>query len=57
VLGSLVAAGLLPDRVRIHWTLGLGWYYGPEFAPTLLVLAVFPVIVGATALGGYWGAG
>jgi hypothetical protein len=57
VLGSLVAAAMLPDRVRIHWTLGLGSYYGPEFAPTVLVLAVFPVVVGATALGAYWGAG
>ena len=57
VLGSIVAAGLLPDRVRIHWTLGLGSYYGPEFAPTGFVLAMFPVVVGATALAAYWGAG
>lgn len=56
VLGSLVATGLLPDRVRIHWTLGLGSYYGPEFAPTGFVLTVFPVVVGATALGAYWAA-
>lgn len=57
VLGSIVAAGLLPDQVRIHWTLGLGSHYGPEIAPTGSVLVVFPVVVGTTALGAYWGAG
>lgn len=53
-VGSLVTAGMLPARVRIHWTLGLGPYYGPEFAPTPLVLTVFPVVIGATACSGYW---
>jgi hypothetical protein len=55
VLVSLVSYGLLPSRVRIHWSLGLGPYYGPEFAPTLLVLALFPALVTTGALAGRWG--
>ena len=53
-VGSVVASGMLPARVRIHWTLGLGSYYGPEFAPTLLVLTAFPVVIAATAFGACW---
>jgi hypothetical protein len=41
--------------MRIHWTLGAGPYYGPEFAPTTVVLAAFPLLVAVTALGAYWG--
>jgi len=51
---SGAAYGLLPDRIRIHWTLGMGPYYGPEFAPTVLVLTGFPLLVAVTALGAYW---
>ncbi len=51
---SVLAHGLLPGSVRIHWTLGAGEYYGPEFAPTALVLGLFPVAVALTALLG-WG--
>jgi hypothetical protein len=54
-LVSLAGYGLLPSRVRIHWSLGLGPYYGPEFAPTLIVLALFPALVAAGAFGGWWG--
>jgi hypothetical protein len=54
-LVSLAGYGLLPSRIRIHWSLGLGPYYGPEFAPTALVLALFPALVAAGALGGRWG--
>lgn len=53
---SSIAYGLLPDQIRIHWTLGMGQYYGPEFAPTIFVLTAFPVVVAAMALGAYWGA-
>lgn len=52
---SSTAYGLLPNQIRIHWTLGMGPYYGPEFAPTIVVLTVFPLLVAVTALGGYWG--
>lgn len=51
VLVALVGYGALGDRMRIHWTLGLGPYVGPEHAPTVLVLAAFPLLVAATFLG------
>lgn len=53
-LASVIASGLLPEQIRIHWTLGMGPYYGPEFAPTVLVLAVFPVSVSILAIGTHW---
>ncbi|GAB3674870.1 hypothetical protein [Halopiger thermotolerans] len=51
IAGSLVAAGSLPETVRIHWTLGAGPYYGPEYAPTALVVFGFPTLVVALAVG------
>ncbi|WP_435095082.1 hypothetical protein [Halorubrum sp. N11] len=51
---SSFAHGFLPEQMRIHWTLGLGPYYGPEFVPTLVVLIAFPVIIAGIALGTYW---
>lgn len=56
-LTSLVGYRLLPAEVQIHWTLGAGPYYGPEFAPTAAVLILFPVLVGVVALGTSWLAG
>lgn len=55
VSGSIVSYGLLPARLRIHWTLGVGPYYGPEFAPKLLVLVLFPALVAGGAIVGWWG--
>ncbi len=49
-VASIIAHGMLPDRIRIHWTLGMGPYYGPEFAPAWLVLILFPVLVAGTAV-------
>jgi hypothetical protein len=54
--GSLFAYGTLPTEMQIHWTLGAGPYYGPEFAPTVLVMAAVQVVVVAVACAGYWGA-
>lgn len=51
---SVVGYGVLPGRLRIHWTAGMGPYYGPEFAPSLLVLALFPALVAGIAVGAYW---
>ncbi len=51
--GSILAYGAVSGRMRIHWTLGAGPHYGPEFAPAALVLAVFPVLVAGVALGAY----
>lgn len=49
-VGSGIAYGMLPEQMRIHWTLGIGPYHGPEFAPTVLILILFPVLVTATAV-------
>jgi uncharacterized membrane protein len=56
-LTSFVGYQLLPAEMQIHWTLGAGQYYGPEFAPTAVVLTAFPVLVGVVALGANWLAG
>ena len=52
--GSLIAYGMVPDQLRIHWTLGMGPYYGPEFAPTGALLALFPVFVLTVGVGAHW---
>lgn len=49
---SLASYGALPSQLRIHWTLGAGPYVGPEFAPTVLVMVTFPVLVAALAVYG-----
>lgn len=49
-VGSIIAYGMLPAQIRIHWTLGMGPYYGPEFAPTVLILILFPVLIAGTAV-------
>lgn len=46
---SLAAAPALGDTVRIRWSVGT--YYGPEYAPTSLALAAFPVLVAAAYVG------
>jgi len=51
---SALAYGALPEQIRIHWTLGMGPYYGPEFAPTSAVLVGFPALIAGVALGAYW---
>lgn len=51
VLGSVIAYGVLPGTVRIHWRFGSGPFYGPEHAPTAVVLVAFPVMVAGLALG------
>lgn len=50
---SIVAYGTLPEEIQIHWTLGAGPYYGPEFAPTAVVLSAFSVVVVGIAVGAY----
>lgn len=50
---SGLAYGFLPEQMQIHWTLGLGPYYGPEFAPTLAILTAFPATIAGIALGAY----
>jgi hypothetical protein len=48
-LVSVSASGILPAQVRIRWSVGT--FYGPEFAPTALVLWAFPLALAATYLG------
>lgn len=50
---SAVGYSLLPAQLRIHWSFG-GPHYGPEFAPTWVVLATFPVLVTGVGLGAHW---
>lgn len=47
------AYGFLPEQMQIHWTLGLGPYYGPEFAPKLAILTAFPATIAGIVLGSY----
>lgn len=42
---SVLSYGHLPESMRIHWQFGYGPFYGPEFAPTAIVLALFPALV------------
>lgn len=53
-VGSAAAYTVLPDRLRIHWTLGMGPYYGPEVAPKPLLLVLFPLSIAGLALVGRW---
>lgn len=52
--GSIVASGLVSEQMRIHWSLGMGPYYGPEFAPAAVVLGLFPALIGGLSVGAYW---
>ncbi|WP_115864404.1 hypothetical protein [Halorussus litoreus] len=54
VATSVAAYARLPETIRIRWTVGTYPQYGPEHAPTLLVLAAFPAVVVALALGARW---
>lgn len=51
-LGAL-AYGAVPDRVRVHWTLGAGPYVGPETLPKPLGLFAVPAAAVLT-LGSLW---
>jgi uncharacterized membrane protein len=48
---SVLSYGILPEPMRIHWQFGYGPYYGPEFAPTAVVLAAFPVALTGILVG------
>lgn len=48
---SVLSYSALPESIRIHWQLGYGPYYGPEFAPTAVVLAAFPVVLTGILVG------
>ncbi|MFB6361235.1 MAG: hypothetical protein ABEH59_07915 [Halobacteriales archaeon] len=39
--------------MRIHRSIG-GPYYGPDFAPSWVILVLFPLSVGSVAVGSYW---
>ncbi|MFC7232098.1 hypothetical protein ACFQMM_13150 [Saliphagus sp. GCM10025308] len=49
---SAVSYGRLADTVRIRWTIGT--YYGPEHAPTLVVLVAFPLALAGLYAGAWW---
>ena len=48
---SVVSVAALPRTIRIHRSLGAGPYYGPEFAPTGGVLALFPALAATLVVG------
>lgn len=52
VLVSVVAHSALTTSIRIRWSVGT--HYGPEHAPTVAVLVVFPVTLAALYLGSRW---
>lgn len=52
-LGALAYVVVVPGRVRVHWTLGMGPYAGPETLPRVLGLFVVPVVAVLT-LAGLW---
>ena len=49
---SLAGVSLLEETMRIRWSVGT--HYGPEYAPTVVALAAFPVLV-AVAVGAFRG--
>lgn len=52
IVVSVLAYRPLPDSIRIRWTVGT--YYGPEVAPTALVLVGIPLVMLGVALAGRW---
>lgn len=46
---SLASARVLGDSVRIRWSIGT--HYGPEYAPTPIALAVFPILIALLFVG------
>lgn len=48
---GVLANSDLPDELRIHWG---SPYYGPEFAPKLVVLVAFPLLVGLLFVAFRW---
>lgn len=54
VVVSIVARGVLTETVRIRWTVGTHYHYGPEHAPTVAVLAAFPIALLVLYAGFRW---
>ena len=48
---SVVSVAALPKTMQNHWSLNAGPYYGPEFAPTVGVLALFPALAATLVVG------
>ncbi len=51
VLASAWAVTVFDAAVRIRWHVGEGVYWGPEYAPAILVFGLFPVAIGAVYAG------
>lgn len=51
---SLLAAGSLPERVRVRWTVDPSYHVGPEYAPALVVLIAAPVAVATLYAASRW---
>lgn len=51
---SIASYGSLGATVRIRWTVGPSYHYGPERASAMLVLVGFPVVLAGLALAAMW---
>lgn len=51
---SVTSYSRFGETMRIHWKVGTYRHYGPEHAPTLVVLVAFPVIVAGLYVGALW---
>ncbi|WP_436344742.1 hypothetical protein [Natronorubrum sp. FCH18a] len=51
---SIVSYGALAETIRIRWTVGTHYQYGPEHAPAIAVLVAFPVALLGLYVGFRW---
>lgn len=49
---SLASYSALGEVTRIRWSIGT--YYGPEYVPTFVVVAAFPIVVAVLYFGFRW---
>lgn len=54
IVVSATAYGMLASSIRIRWTVGTYYHYGPEYAPTMVVLASFPTLLAVLFVGFRW---
>lgn len=52
-VASVASVERLGATVRIRWTIGSFQQYGPEHAPTVFVLALFPALVSVLFVGAW----
>lgn len=53
IVSSILAYGPLGETIRIRWTIGNYPQYSPEYAPTVLVLTAFPIVLASLYVGAH----